>query len=106
MSYVSYRLGCGGENVKNIFDTCYKKRLLNQICVLENHSEWNNPYPKLLKECSLSLQKEVSTLMDWNMFFKMIISSTPTTFSFGGWKLGLRGGAAGIGMNLIFKLNI
>ena len=104
--YVSYRLGCGGEKVKNIFDACYKKRLLNQICVLENHSEWNNPYPKLLKECSLSLQKEVSTLMDWNRFFKMIILSTPTTFSFGGWKFGLRGGTAGVGMNLIFKLNI
>ena len=54
----------------------------------------------------MNLQEMVIRPMDWNEFFKMAISSLPTTLSFGKWNLGLNRGATGIGLNLIFKLNM
>ncbi|MCS2889647.1 glycosyltransferase [Parabacteroides faecis] len=104
--YVSYRLSSGGKNIKYIFDTSYINQLSNRILILENHTKWNNPYLLLLNQCHMNLQEMVVRPMDWNEFFKMAISSLPTTLSFGKWNLGLNRGATGIGLNLIFKLNM
>lgn len=101
--YVSYRLG---SRKKEIFTISYLEELLNEITILENHTKWNNPYSLLLNECRVKLQNTACQSMNWNKFFKMVISPLPTTFSFGGWGFGLNRGAAGVGMNLIFKLNM